>query len=252
MVVNKNLYKTKKSTNVDVEGSEFSAESVAGQSLLKRVEQLVVRIGGAPAVAKKLSVTKAAIYKWIKGQARLPFCEMYLLAKEADVTLDWLATGYDRRPDLGPGFEETGAASFDYGTEFIRIACYGPNPDDTWCELVRRPAIAVSHRYLDELRMQPRDAALVEAEGEAMEREISAGDVLLVDRSVESIERDGVYLLFRGGKAHTRRARLLVEGSIQLIPANPEYERELLPASARVAGEVKAVLKAFRSDGRGR
>jgi phage repressor protein C with HTH and peptisase S24 domain len=234
---------TKKTTNVDDppdDGRKKVAYGVAGYalSLPERVEQLVNAVGGATAAARKLSVTKAAIYKWTKGKARLPFEEMLLLAKEAGVSLDWVATGYDRRPDLRP------VQNPDV-TEFIPIEFYGVNPDNTLCTLRHVTPLALRRTWLEETGIT--SAMLITARDDAMAPEIERDDIMLVDGQSKRVRDGSIYVLARAGDQLVRRTQVMVDGAVALIPTNPTYKEERIPAETAgnlpIAGQVRAIVK---------
>jgi hypothetical protein len=211
----------------------------ADPSLAERIEMLVTAVGGNSKAAKIAGVSTDTILNWKKAGSRLPLQEMLALAKEAGVTLDWIATGHDRRPDMSPPEQA--------GEDFVRIAVYGATAEDTLGELRFQPPTAFWRNWMNEASLVPESCALVMAQDDAMAPEISPGDMLLVDRTQQEMNKSGVYALLRRNAVLVRRVHVMVNGGAQLIPTNAQYEKEKLAAEAAtnliVAGRVRAVFK---------
>lgn len=78
------------------------AFGVAGFQLTfeERFAQLAAMAGGAVKAAELCGVSRNTFYLWGKGETRMPLEAALKLAEAAGVTLDWVATGWDRRPGL--------------------------------------------------------------------------------------------------------------------------------------------------------
>jgi hypothetical protein len=218
------------------------ASGIAGFALSReqRVEHLIGLVGGPGKAAAALGVTTAALRKWVTGKARLPFEEMLLLAEEAGVTLDWIATGYDRRPSLPP--TAGGAAA-----NFVPVEFYGVNPDNTLCTLRHLTPLAFRRAWLEEIGITPTSAMLIIARDDAMAPEIERDDIMLVDSEAKRVMDGGVYVLTRVGAQLVRRTQVMVEGTVALIPTNPTYREERVHAESTrnlpIAGQVRAIVK---------
>jgi hypothetical protein len=218
------------------------ASGVAGFALSReqRVEHLIRLIGGPGKAAAVIGVSTEALRKWVNGKARLPFHEMSLLAEEAGVTLDWIATGYDRRPGLRP-------ASGTAVEGFAPIDFYGVNPDNTLCTLRHLTPLAFRRIWLEDMGVAPASAMLITAGDNAMAPEIERDDIMLVDGEAKRVMDGGIYVLARAGAQLVRRTQVMVDGAVALIPTNPTYKEERVPAeTARnlpIAGQVRAIVK---------
>ncbi len=203
----------------------------------KRVEQLIAAAGGPTRAAELLKVSRATIYSWTKPDARLPFDEMEALARIGGVSLDWIATGYDRRPDLGPQIPK----------EFLVLYRYEARRGDKLVEIEDAGGdIAFREEWLTSIGISKGNAGLLTVEGDAMAPTIQGGTTVVVDRGVISIAGGGLYAMLHGGSISVRRVQVLRDGSLKLIADNPRYEAELVSAAEvktlKVAGRVRAAI----------
>lgn len=93
-----------------------------------------------------------------------------------------------------------------------------------------------------ELGTSPRNLILISAIGDSMEPSLRAGDLLLIDRSVESVKQDSIYAIAHDGELRIKRIQRLFDGSLVIKSDNPSYRtEELSPAQAeqmRIVGRV--------------
>lgn len=93
------------------------------------------------------------------------------------------------------------------------------------------------------LRADPRKLALIGASGDSMEPTIRAGDLLLVDTSVETILDDAIYTVVVGDRLVVKRLQRFFNGAVAVKSDNPAYEAETLgpeeAATLRVAGRIR-------------
>lgn len=93
-----------------------------------------------------------------------------------------------------------------------------------------------------ELGTSPKNLILISAIGDSMEPSLRAGDLLLIDRSVESVKQDAVYAIAQDGELRIKRIQRLFDGSLIIKSDNPSYEPENLTAGQaeriRIVGRV--------------
>ncbi len=75
------------------------------------------------------------------------------------------------------------------------------------------------------LKRKPGDLVAVTVQGDAMEPQLSAGNMVLVDTSQTNIPGDGTYVLEVDGAILVRRLQPLPAKEIEASCANPAYER---------------------------
>mgnify|MGYP000966083463 CR=1 FL=1 len=84
----------------------------------------------------------------------------------------------------------------------------------------------------------------MEVRGDSMAPDLAAGDLVIFDRAAVAVET-GMVALRMGGQLVIRRLQLLMDGVVQIQPANPLYQSETMTtdaAAAIIAGHVTAIL----------
>jgi phage repressor protein C with HTH and peptisase S24 domain len=93
-----------------------------------------------------------------------------------------------------------------------------------------------------ELGTSPKNLILISAIGDSMEPSLRAGDLLLIDRSVEAVKQDAIYAISQDGELRIKRIQRLFDGSLIIKSDNPKYRtEELSPSQAeqmRIVGRV--------------
>ena len=85
--------------------------------------------------------------------------------------------------------------------------------------------------------------ALIKARGDSMEPTIHDGDLLLVDRSVETIKDDAIYIIQADHHLIVKRIQQSVDGALIVISDNVKYRDQTFDATQaekiKVAGRVR-------------
>lgn len=93
-----------------------------------------------------------------------------------------------------------------------------------------------------ELGTSPKNLILISAIGDSMEPSLRAGDLLLIDRSVESVRQDAIYAIAHDGELRIKRIQRLFDGTLIIKSDNPKYQPEnITPEQAermRIVGRV--------------
>jgi phage repressor protein C with HTH and peptisase S24 domain len=84
-----------------------------------------------------------------------------------------------------------------------------------------------------ELHVSPSNLCAVSTIGVSMEPTFRAGDLLILDRSVERIRDEGIYALVHDGMLLIKRVRWSPDGGLVLISDNKEYEPQTIPRDRR-------------------
>ncbi len=86
--------------------------------------------------------------------------------------------------------------------------------------------------WLDrELNSNPDNLFILSAESDSMEPTIQHDALLIVDKSIDRIITEGIYILRRGDTILIKRIRKLSENTIELISDNPAYGKESIKLS---------------------
>jgi len=79
-----------------------------------------------------------------------------------------------------------------------------------------------------ELRTDSGNLFILSAESDSMEPTINHDALLIVDKSIDRIITEGIYILRRGDTILIKRIRKLSEDTIELISDNPAYGKEII------------------------
>lgn len=82
-----------------------------------------------------------------------------------------------------------------------------------------------------ELKSSPDNLFILSAETDSMEPTINHDALLIVDKSIDRIISEGIYVLRRGDTMLIKRIRKLSEDTIELISDNPAYGKEIIKQS---------------------
>jgi len=82
-----------------------------------------------------------------------------------------------------------------------------------------------------ELKSNPDNLFVLSAETDSMEPTIKHDALLIVDKSIDRIITEGIYVLSRGDTILIKRIRKLSENTIELISDNPVYGKETITLS---------------------
>ena len=94
------------------------------------------------------------------------------------------------------------------------------------------------------LGVDPQGLALISARGDSMEPAIRAGDLLLIDTSVDQVEDDAIYVLVMDGHLVVKRLQRFVGGAVSVKSDNAAYVEQTLSAEelstyATITGRVR-------------
>lgn len=94
----------------------------------------------------------------------------------------------------------------------------------------------------NELGVRPENLLLINAIGDSMEPTLRAGDLLLIDHSVNSVKSDAIYVIGIDGELLAKRVQRLIDGTLIIKSDNPAYQPQTIPPSEidrlRVIGRV--------------
>jgi phage repressor protein C with HTH and peptisase S24 domain len=223
----------------------------------ERVAHLVALVGGPVKAAAIIGKTRTHVDNMRKSDAPLRLDDVLALAREAGVSLDWVATGYQVRPDLLERASRPGGELADAGTPgfgglpgFARLQPVKPELVMAAGRTIERwtPSdIAVSAQWLDSAFGLSTDTARYALAGDGgMEPLIGRGTFVIVDGR-ETALRTGVYLVEVGDELLPRRLSRMPGGSSELIAdADPRW-RYVLPADAAQGPALHRIVWAGRA-----
>lgn len=93
-----------------------------------------------------------------------------------------------------------------------------------------------------ELRAAPDQLRLIYVEGDSMEPDLRAGDIILVDVSASSPQREGIYVVRMDDALLVKHVQRLPGGVVKLTSRNPIYEPVLLPLPSFEPGGAHSIV----------
>lgn len=196
---------------------------------------LIEMVGGQAKAARIARVDPDTINNWRKEGSRVPIQGVLPLAVEARVSLDWVAGGYQVRPDLEANlrghFGEPGTSGDGPAPGFVRLRPVRPEIKREAGALVERwtpPDIAVSEEWLDRrFRLSGDTARYAIASDGGMEPLVAKDAFLIVDARPAPL-RSGVYVIAVGDELLARRLHRLPDGRAELVAdAQPAWRFSL-------------------------
>jgi phage repressor protein C with HTH and peptisase S24 domain len=167
------------------------------------------------------------------------------IAAGAQVNLGWLAVGEgEKNVSAGPSVAATPQDQLSGDFAFVPRLVVQPSAGRG--SLVEHEdavdMIAFQASWLRRRGVNPSFARAMTVRGDSMEPTIRSGDVLLIDTSKNTVEDNGIYVVFSNGYVLVKRIHPRRDGSIMLISDNQAYPAEDVPAQEasdfRVAGRV--------------
>lgn len=208
-------------------------------------------------LSKETGVNQSTIWKILKGRIADPGSEVIApLATRFRVSIAQLRG----EAPIGAGVAEQ-APTYGavvtlrvYGAEASAGAGRLPNEHDTVVgsmqvsqEWLRRNVPGIT---------SPKNLAVITALGGSMEPTFKDGDILLVDRGVDEVKVDTIYVLTRSdasksGELFVKRLQRKLNGDLLIKSDNPLFEDELLPVKnlpeIRVLGRVVYIWNGKKS-----
>lgn len=220
---------------------ERLAFGVAGFSLSfeERFMQLLAMVGGVEEAANISGVSRSTLYLWAKSDRKVLLIAALKLAEAAGVTLDWVATGWDRRPDMPQIAAED-------ALDVVRVPLLGVSAaagagaanDDAEIE----DHIFLARQQLRALGVAPEAVHFIRVRGDSMEPTIADGATVLIDAAHRRWRGEAIYALSQGGDVRIKRLSKGVDGAFMAISDNAHYPPERLsPAeldSLQIEGRV--------------
>ena len=191
----------------------------------ERIAALVTAVGGPVRAASLIGKTRTHVDNMRKAGAPLRLEDVLILAREAGVTLDWVATGQAVREDLR-GLAAPGPRTFDALPGFVRLLPLRPEVVSAGGRTVERwtpSEFAVSTQWLDRLGLTEDTARYSPAGDGGMAPAIGKGAFLVLDAR-RLPPRTGLYLVAVGDELLARRLNRLPDGTSELIAdADPRW-----------------------------
>lgn len=202
------------------------------------------------AFARETGLSDTVLRQYLAGQSEPTRPALIVIARAANVGVEWLATG---------GYPIVPAADHWKVTENpVTYAGQGESAEGyirapKYDLLTGNGGVLHSEQIVDhlafkggwlvrELGVEPHALALLSARGDSMEPTISQGDLLLLDLSQRRVDDEAIYALVVKDGVFAKRIQHLLDGMLSIRCDNPAYKEQLVPKEAaeslRVLGRV--------------
>lgn len=172
----------------------------------------------------------------------MPFSVAAALAIETEIPLDWIATG---RPQ--GGLPAQGEEGFSLVPRYEVRAGAGGGVAQVEMPPNLSGFIAFRTEWLRRLGVNPATAETLFATGDSMEPTIRDGDLLLLDRAVDRVVDNGIYVLVVGGLILLKRIQSRRDGSLVLKSDNQHYDDEVVPVDEvhdlKIEGRIRWIAR---------
>lgn len=195
--------------------------------------------------ARRARVSDSAIHTWLAGTSEPGRDKLVALAKAANVSVHWLATG---EGEMRPGELSLGgvrsaaqlAGHYLVPRYDIRV---GAGPGQTVHAEQIVDVVAFKLGWLAKrIAVDPAKLVLIAAVGDSMRPTIGDGDLLLVDTGQARLRDNAIYVIGSEDDLIVKRLQRRRNGGVLIISDNPRYEREEVPPGEaemlRVVGRV--------------
>lgn len=216
--------------NADIESSGNDLP-IYDLGLADRIAELVHELGED----KSVQVTGRSfktLGRYMAGK-EAPFPVVAALVKATGRSMAWMATGEGGHPGLPEGFKLIRRLDIE--------ASAGPGAvveaEDTF------EVLAFREDWLRRRGINPLTTHALTARGDSMEPTIRDGDVLLVDKSIDHVRDNAIYVVVYAGRTLVKRLQLMRDGSVIIRSDNASaFKDELVPVAEvpdiKVAGRV--------------
>lgn len=219
----------------------------------ERVAALVEMVGGLVEASKVAGVDRDTVNNWRKAGARVPILGLLPLAVRAGVTLDWVATGNQQRPDIEAlGWRQVGAeeqSSAPPASGLVQIAPMKGELHEQDGQLVRRlePSVfAVSELWLKERHgLAVEDLRYALAGDDGMASIIPKGSMIIVQAEPAKALTPGLYVVEIRGVLLARRLNVTLEGEYELAADDNPTWRYPLPSKRPMLFRVLWSIRQF-------
>lgn len=210
-------------------------------------------------LARLMSVTPQAVQKWEAGETVPRGQRIQKLATALGVSVAYLVSGDDSGDDESKGIRLVSDAQvlpFSGKTVVVprlNISAsmgHGLAQPDGYLEIIERMTVNADWVRQCLSVTNPNNLAIVTGRGDSMESTFKDGDLLLVDRGVNEISADAVYVMAIEGDLYVKRVQRQPGGKLLLISDNQRYQpMDIRPAelsSFHVLARVILVWSANR------
>lgn len=206
-------------------------------------------------LARLLDISPQAVQKWEAGETLPRGRRMQQLCEALNVGVAELMDGNVSSGGLRLVSDRPGAPSMGKTVVVPRLDVtgsmgHGSAQPDGYVDIIERMSVSADWVRQSLNVSSPNNLAIITGRGDSMESTFTDGDLLLVDRSVNELRMDAVYVMAIDGDLYIKRIQRQPGGVVVMISDNPRYAPiEIKPSELegfRVLARVLLVWNAHK------
>lgn len=206
-------------------------------------------------LARLLDISPQAVQKWEAGETLPRGRRMQQLCEALNVSVAELMDGNVSSGGLRLVSDRPGAPSMGKTVVVPRLDVtgsmgHGSAQPDGYVDIIERMSVSADWVRQSLNVSNPNNLAIITGRGDSMESTFTDGDLLLVDRGVNELRMDAVYVMAIEGDLYIKRIQRQPGGVVVMISDNPRYAPiEIKPAELdgfRVLARVLLVWNAHK------
>lgn len=206
-------------------------------------------------LARLLDITPQAVQKWEAGETLPRGRRMEQLCRVLNVSVGELMDGNASSGGLRLVSDRPGVPSIGKTVVVPRLDVtgsmgHGSAQPDGYMDIIERMSVSADWVRQSLNVSNPNNLAIITGRGDSMESTFTDGDLLLVDRGVNELKMDAVYVMSIEGDLYIKRIQRQPGGVFVMLSDNPRYAPiEIKPAELdgfRVLARVLLVWNAHK------
>jgi len=188
-------------------------------------------------VATALGIPQAT-FATMKSRNSVPYEEILSFCAKYKISINWLF--FDQATEML--LEET--------NKFIQVRYYSNiqasagggafNFEDDYVVL------DIDKNIMDTVSPTDKNYEAINIDGDSMEPTLKDGSIAFIDRSINDITKDGIFIAATTAGLFVKRIRKRMDGNIELISDNQAYSPEILtPDEVEIVGKVVGTVESL-------
>ncbi|WP_336800620.1 XRE family transcriptional regulator [Kaistia sp. MMO-174] len=205
----------------------------------ERLRLIVRQSGGNQRVSELSGVPLRTLNGYLSGETEPKLSTLAKVLRSCGVSISEFLAGDWLQSDATNGIVDSRSISATTGIPagFVAVprlqvrASAGRGRIATIDLLEDGEFIAFREDWMRRIGLNPKFAQALTAVGDSMEPTIRDGDLLLIDRSIDRVVDNGIYVAVVGGMVVVKRVQTRLDGSVVLKSDNRDrYDDEVVPA----------------------
>lgn len=208
-----------------IKGCMFKAIKDIGDRIVKARE--TARLNQSE-LARQMGVSPQAVQKWEAGETVPRGQRIERLASVLSVPVSYLMSGDEggglRLVSDNPALTFVGKTVVVPRLDVSGSMGHGLAQADGYMDIIERMTVSADWVRQSLSVTNPNNLAIITGRGDSMEGTYVDGDLLLVDRGVNDLKMDAVYVMAIDGELYIKRVQRQPGGMIMMISDNPRYQ----------------------------